>query len=162
MRRRNWKNFRANSRREAVEACIRHAREMHNASVERVAEEAGLEGHWRIYKWMESGDVPLRLVIPFQKACGCTFITDYMAYATHKLVISMPTGRQADSRSIFKLQAHLNATVGYMLQYDEQHADQLAEKAINAIKTAMEDLAYHQINIEKQRQPELELFGEPS
>ncbi|MCU7878330.1 MAG: hypothetical protein KZQ84_16300 [Candidatus Thiodiazotropha sp. (ex Lucinoma borealis)] len=163
MRKRNWKNYRANSRREAVEACIRYAREVKNRSVEQVAELTGMDSHWPIYKWMESGNIPSARILPFQQACGgCTFITDYFAYATHKIVITMPTGRQADPKSIFKLQEHLNATVGYLLQYNEQHSDQLAEKAISSIKTAMEDLAYHQINIEKQRQPELELFGESS
>ncbi|MEW8049281.1 MAG: hypothetical protein AB2792_01830 [Candidatus Thiodiazotropha sp.] len=160
MAKRHWNHYRAKSRREAVEACIKYARDVKNRSVEQVADLTGLDGHWPIYKWMESGNIPSSRILPFQQACGCTFITDHFAYATHKLIINIPTGRKADSDTIFKLQQQLNVTVGYLLQYHEEHSDELADKAINAIKSAMEDLAYHQINIEKERQPELELFGE--
>ncbi|MEW8494264.1 MAG: hypothetical protein AB2604_10700 [Candidatus Thiodiazotropha taylori] len=160
MRKRNWKRFRATSRRSAVEACVIHAREVLNKSVEQLAEEAGLNGHWPIYKWMESGDVPLRHVIPFQKACGSTFITDYLASATHKLVINIPTGKVPTSEDILKLQEHLNTTVGYILKFGEKQNEEHAEDAINALMASMEGLAFHKINIEKQHQPELELFGE--
>ncbi|MCU7934144.1 MAG: hypothetical protein KZQ99_04595 [Candidatus Thiodiazotropha sp. (ex Dulcina madagascariensis)] len=160
MAKRNWKRFRATSRRAAVEACIRYANEVHNRSVEQVAELTGMDGHWPIYKWMQSGNIPACRILPFQQACGCTFFTDYLAGATHKLVIDIPAGRRASSEDIFKLQQHLNSTVGHLLRYHDEPSDDSAESAVSAIRAAMEDLAYQQINITKQRQPELSLFEE--
>ncbi|MCU7906510.1 MAG: hypothetical protein KZQ76_11855 [Candidatus Thiodiazotropha sp. (ex Epidulcina cf. delphinae)] len=155
-----WKRFRATSRRTAVEASIRYANEVHNRSVERVAELTGMDGHWPIYKWMKSGRIPADKILPFQQACGCTFFTDYLAAATHKLVIDIPAGSRAGSEDMYALQQHLNDTVGHLLRYHDEPSDDLADLALSAIRAAMEDLAYHKINIEKQHQPELSLFGD--
>ncbi|MDO5940617.1 hypothetical protein [Burkholderia cepacia] len=75
MSRRNWKRVRPMSLRHALELCKDYAKERHNLSVERIAERMGLADHWTLYKWFQSGRMPLNLVRPFESACGIDFVT---------------------------------------------------------------------------------------
>ncbi len=158
MPKRIWKSYRPCNLQEAVEACGDWGLDKHNISVERIAERMGLESKWVIYKWQQSGNIPLNKVLSYQFACGgCTFITDYLAHATHKLVISIPTGRKATAEDINQLQQHLSETVTHLLKFQKSQATEDAQSAIWAITNAMEDLAWQKSNIEKTAQPELDL-----
>lgn len=153
----HWKHLRPTSLRSAVEVCVHHARDRYNRSVEQIADRMGLRSHWVIYKWMESGDIPLRKVLAFQYACGgCTYITDFLAHSTHKLVVAMPTGREPSDNHVLQLQKHLQAAVSLLLQFQERPTRTAADETIDAITTAMQDLAWHRGNVEKAEQPEFD------
>lgn len=138
-----------------MELSLRHAKERHNRGVERVADQMGLPSRWALYKWMESGRLPAVLIRPFEAACGIDLVTKYLAHSAGKLVIPIPSGRQATPQEIHQLQEVATKAIGLLLSFHEDRAD--PEETTGALLAAMEALAWHRENIEKQAAPELAL-----
>jgi hypothetical protein len=157
MGKRNWKNVQARDLRHAQELCIEHARDKFNDSVDRIAEKMQITNKWVLYKWMEAGNLPVRLITKFEAACGIDFISRYLVMSQNKLVIDIPRGTKVDVQDIQALQAVTHASIGAIIDFYANKSD--AVDTMLAIQTALEQLAYHRGNIEKQRQPELP-FGE--
>ena len=86
-RRAYWKRLRPTSLRHALEACKEHAREVHNLSVERIAERMALADHWVLYKWIESGRMPAVCIPAYQQACGINLVTRWLASAERLLLV---------------------------------------------------------------------------
>lgn len=158
MLKRNWKRVQPTGLRNALELCKDHAREMRHRSVERIAEEMGLTDHWALYKWLQSGRMPVNLVRPYETSCGIDFVTRWLACSEGRLLISIPTGRHADPIEMAALQGVMHEAVGKLLAFYSGKAD--AEETLGAIQQAMEGLAWHRGNVQKHAQPELELDGE--
>ncbi len=156
MPRRSWKHPQPTSLQEAIRACVEHAKRAHNRSVETVAELMGMESHWAIYKWMESGSIPGHRIRSFEFACGCEHITRYLAIKAHKLVIDIPTGRKATPEQIHRLQLHVSDAVGHLLSFYQDQSEESAQAAIWSVTEAMEEMAAHQGNVEKSLQPEFD------
>lgn len=154
MSRRNWKRIQPISLRHALELCKDYAKERHNRSVERIAEQMGLADHWSLYKWFQNGRMPLNLVRPFKAACGIDFVTRWQTASAGKLLIDIPTGRKADAVEMQILQELLNTAVGQLLQFYGGKAE--APDTLTAIQQAMEGLAWHRGNVEKHAQPEFD------
>lgn len=154
MPRRNWKTFRPAGLSEAMEGCLQFALERHNRGVERVADLMGVN-RWSLYKWVASGNLPLRLVRPFEHACGCTFVTTWMAASAHRLLIDFPTGRSASPADVHDLQDACNNAVGALIAFARGESTQT--ETLAAITTAMERLAYEHAQVSTHAQPELEL-----
>lgn len=152
---RNWKTTYATSLRKAMELCVEYAREKKNLSVERIADLIGEESHFTLYKWIESGRMPAIKIRPFEHACGIDLITQYLAHSNGKLLIPVPTGKAALHTDLNALSIASHETVALLIKLHAGQAE--AADAIAAVTTLMEDLAYQRGNIEKNRQPELEL-----
>jgi hypothetical protein len=88
---RNWKRVAPTTLSNAIELCIEFAKEKHNRSVDRIAELIGLANKYTLYKWIESGKLPAISIRPFEHACGCDFVTRYLAHSAHKLLIDIPS-----------------------------------------------------------------------
>jgi len=157
MNHRAWKRLQPTSLRHAMELCKEHAREQHNLYVERIAERMGITDHWTLYKWFQSGRMPVSLVRPFEETCGIDFITRWMAVSTGRLLIDIPLGRNATAEDIQALQTSLNDAVGHLLHFYAGKSE--AVDTFAAIRHAMEGLVWHHGNVEKHLQPELE-FGD--
>jgi hypothetical protein len=153
MAKRNWKRQRGTSMRNAMELCVRYARDVHNLSVERIAELMGLENHFTLYKWMESGRMPAVLIRSFENACQCDYVTKYIAYSANKLVIDMPTGRRPAHKELNELSVYAHTVIGKLISFFETSEDEAA--VIQAVNTLIEDLAHQRGNVEKYQQPEL-------
>jgi hypothetical protein len=158
MTRRNWKRIQPTSLRHALELCKDHARERHNLSVERIAEEMGLTDHWSLYKWLQNGRMPMNLVRPYEKTCGINYVTRWNAASAGQLLIEVPTGRNASAQDMQALQELLNTAVGNLLKFYDQRADE--DTALAGIQQAMESLAWHKGNVQRHAQPELEFNTE--
>lgn len=154
MTRRSWKNVYPTSLRQAAELCVQHALEKRNKSVERIAEEMGIPSHWTLYKWLESGRMPLLNIRPFEIACGIDFITKYMAHSASYLAIDIPTGRKAEHRELSELNLFMSQAVQHLYEY--QDGQKTADDVIGVITSLMEDLAHQRGNLEKAAQPELD------
>lgn len=150
----NWNYIRPLNLRHALELTKDYARDVHNLSVERVAERMGMADHWTLYKWFQNGRMPIALVPAFEVACGIDFVTRWLASSSNRLLIAIPTGRQASAQDILALQEVLHMATGQLLQFYSGKAT--AVDALSAIHLAMEGLAWHRENIEKHSQPELE------
>ncbi|MFZ5659169.1 MAG: hypothetical protein ACOY5C_04850 [Pseudomonadota bacterium] len=158
MTRRNWNRVQPTSLRHALELCKDYARERHNLSVQRIAERMGLEDYWTLYKWIANARMPAVAIRAYETACGIDFVTRWYASSAGRLLIDIPTGRDATAADMQALQELLNAAVGRLLQFYAGKTD--ADETLSALQQAMEGLAWHRGNVEKHAQPELELGGD--
>ena len=156
MTRRNWKKAQPRSLREALELCKDHAISVHHRSVERIAELAGEESHWTVYGWLRDGSIPGKKINAFQHACGCDYVTRYLAHSAGRMLIEIPAGKLAQGEDVHELQATLNAAVGALLGFASGKLD--VDQVGAELNTALEALAWHRENVVKVAQPELE-FG---
>jgi predicted deacylase len=156
---RNWKEVAATSLPNAIELCIEHGKDRFNLSVDRLAHVIGLANKYTLYKWIESGRVPAISIAAIELACGCDFITRYLAHSAGKLLLDIPTGRKADSEDIQRLQSSCLDAVGALIDFHkgERSADQTRE----ALTEAMEALAWHRENVAKTQAPEFDFGGAP-
>ena len=58
---RNWKRVRPTSLLHALELCVEYARDVHNLSVERIADLMGITADL-LYKWLSNGRLPAMLI----------------------------------------------------------------------------------------------------
>lgn len=156
MARHNWKRFRPTSLRDAIEGCVKFANDRHNRSVEQIAERCGIASKFTLYKYIESGKLPAILIRPFECACGCEFVTAYLAHSAHKLIIDIPTGRKASEVDVLAVQRACNEAVNALAEFVSGKAE--APEVLASINDGLEHLAFHRTNVEKAAQPELE-FG---
>lgn len=138
-----------------MEACIEFARERHQLSIERIADRMGLPSHWALYKWMQSGSMPIRLIPAFEHACGCQFFTRYLCTAAHLLAVEMPTGRRTAAVDIALVQTQCAEAVTALIEFTAGQRSQ--PDTLAALTTAMEALATERGHVEKSHQPELPL-----
>lgn len=155
MTRRNWKKVQPTSLRQAIELCKDYAREMHNISVERIAEIMDEESHWTVYGWLRDGSIPGRKILGYQHACRCNFITRWLAHSNGELLIDIPLGKLVDGADVHALQDTLNSAVGALLSFAAGKTDEA--DTITAVTKAMEGLAWHRENVARVAQPELDL-----
>jgi hypothetical protein len=107
-----WKKVSPTSLSHALELCLEHAREKHNRSVDQIADLIGLANKFTLYKWVESGRLPAIQVRPFEHACGCDFVTRYLAHSAGKLLVEIPIGRPATVEDLQVLTGRCNDAVG--------------------------------------------------
>lgn len=158
MSRRNWRTVNPRSLREAMELCKDYAMEKHRRSVETIAELAGEESHWTVYGWLRDGSIPGKKIQAYQHACGCNYITRWLAHSSGMLLIPMPVGRPAQVDDVLRLQGTLNSAVAALLGFASGEMD--AEQVGSEINAALEALAWHRENVARSHQPELELGHE--
>lgn len=155
MRRKNWKTAQPCSLRQALEWSLEHARERLNLGVERVAEHMGLESHWTLYKWVQSGRIPAIYILPLENVCGINLISRWLAAASGKLLIDMPTGRTCSGQDAQELQQVLLTATQAVLSFYSGATD--ADTALASIQNGMESLAWHRGNVLQHSTPQLEL-----
>lgn len=160
MAKRNWKRVRPTSLRKALELCKDYAKDVHNLSVEQIAERMGLSDHWALYKWIASGRMPAVLIRPFEHACGCHFVTQWIASSAHKLLIDIPKGKPTSDADLNELQASITDAVGKLIRFYSGMAE--ADETVAGLTDVMASLAYHRQNVAMKAAPELDLFGEGS
>lgn len=155
MKRKYWKDRQPSSLRQGMELCLEYARFKHNRSVDQVADMMGLANKWTLYKWLENGRLPSVLIRPFETACGTDYVTRFIAHSAHKLLVDIPTGRKATSTDVNALQASFTDAVSLLLKFYEDR--QAVDETLSSLFLVMEQLALHQGQIEKFKQPELDL-----
>ncbi|MDT3707464.1 MAG: hypothetical protein ROZ09_11600 [Thiobacillus sp.] len=155
MTRRNWRTVNPRSLREAIELCKDFALEKHRRSVDRIAELAGEESQWTVYGWLRDGSIPGKKIHAYQHACGCDFITRWLAHSSGMLLIPIPSGRAVEVDDVHRLQGTLNSAVAALLGFASGSMD--ADQVGSEINIAMEALAWHRENAARSQQPELEL-----
>ena len=141
----------------AIELCVEYAREKHNRSVERIAELMGISSHWTLYKYMESGKLPANLIAPFEFACGCSFVSEFLVVRSGKVVITIPQGKKASEKDINTLQHNFTTALTALIEfYNGSHNEQ---ETIGYINQVLSSLAAQRENIPLYSSPELGLFG---
>ncbi|MFJ4141443.1 hypothetical protein [Pseudomonas sp. NPDC089734] len=159
MTRRRWKGIQPTSLRHALELCKDFAKDIHNQSVERIAVEMGLSDHWTLYKWLQTGRMPANLIRPYERACGCDYVTRWIAASAGRLTIEMPSGRKCSAEDMQALQELLTTASGKLLAFYSKNSE--ADETLAAIQAAMEALAWHNGNVVQTQNPQLEFGDRP-
>lgn len=151
-----WKRRTPTSLRQAVDDSLEYFKESCNGSVERLAERMGYSTHWSLYK--DLADLKLRLsqVKAFEHACGIDLITRYYAASSGRISIELPIGRTAGADSINALQVATTEAAGALLRFYSGQLD--ADETLAKLNAAIQELAWHRVNVGKHAEPELE-FG---
>lgn len=144
--------------RHAMELCVNHAKAKRNLSVERIVDLMGESSTSTVYKWLESGRMPVVKLRAFEHVCGADYVTRYLAHSNNKLLIDMPSGRGAEHRELNELSVAAHQVIGMLIGfYDGQ---QSADETVGALTSLIEDLAHQRGNVAKHQQPELLLGDE--
>lgn len=158
MKRRHWNRIQPINLNRAIELCLEHARVKHNRSVDRVAELMGLTSKWTLYKWMESGKLPAVQIQPFEMACGINYVTGWLAASAGCMLVQVPIGRDLTEGDMLALHDSFSAAMNLLTNFFAGKAE--VEETMGALTELMQRVAWHRGNVEKARQPELDLFGE--
>lgn len=154
---RYWRTVKPRSLRHAIELNAQYALEKHRLTIESIAERMGIPSHWTLYKYMENGRMPAILIRAYEHACGCTYVTQYIAISANKLIFDIPTGKRPDASEILELNEAFNDSIKLLSRFYKGEAE--AEDTISALTSVMCDLARHRENVIKGDAPELDLFG---
>ena len=148
----NWKTATPNSIRHALQLTKKHGIDKRQMSVERLGDHLA-ESPDLLYKWMGSGKWPVNKVFAFENICGNPFVTKYLAHSHGYLLVKAPTGNKANNKDIADLQTFMVQVTSLLLKsYDRQAS---IDETVGTIKCLMEDLAFHQCNIQELDQPSL-------
>lgn len=141
------------SLRAAFDADKAHAFKHRRLNIERLAELLGTTPA-TLYKWIETGSMPVTALIAWQHLTGANNVVRYLASREAAVVINVPAGRAITSEDLHELQTTLNDSVGALLKCKAREIDR--DTARSAVGAGIEDLAWHWANLEKYDQPELE------
>lgn len=155
MTRRNWKRVRPNSATEALRLCKEYAQDKKNLSVERIADRMGVS-HDSLYKWLAMGRLPFILVPAFEHTCGCHFASEWAVANAGKVAIDIPTGRTATQTDLVELNSCFGAALQLLSDFYAAPGKADADTTLAALRTHLEQVAYHQHNVATYATPELE------
>ena len=155
-RRAYWKRYQPTSCRDALHKCKEHAREVRNASVERIAEQMGLPDHWALYKWIESGRMPLVLLPLYESACGINLPSRWLAATQQRLLVDMPVGRAADQGDLVQLGTGFQQALQLLSDFYRSNGAADAVPVLEALRSHLESVAHHHANVAGFSQPELD------
>jgi hypothetical protein len=136
-----------------MELCVNHAKTKRNLSVDQIVDRMGESSTSTVYKWLESGRMPVVKLRSFEHVCGVDDVTHYLAHSAGYLLLKVPTGRNAEHRELNELSQFVHEVLGSLLGFYDGHED--ADETMQALTRLMEDLAFQRGNIEKHQQPEL-------
>lgn len=154
--RRDWKRLQPNSLRQALELCKDYAREKHNRSVERVADQMGITDHWTVYKWIQSGRIPANLILPYETACGIDYVSRWIAASGGKLLIDTPIGRSLKETDVVEMHNGFGVALKFLTDFYAGKVE--PDDCIAALTAHMADIAWHRANVRQHKAPELD-FG---
>ena len=158
MTRRNSLRGNPISVRHAMELCVNHAKTKRNLNVDRIVDLMGETSTSTVYKWLESGRMPVVKLRAFEHVCGADYVTRYLAHSNNKLLVDIPTGRGAEHRELHELSMTAHQVIGMLMGfYDGQ---QSTDETVGALTSLIEDLAHQRGNVAKHQQPELQLGSE--
>ena len=154
MSRRNWKHVRPTSLIDALRLSKEFAQERGRLSVERIADRMGCT-HDSLYKWLATGRLPAILIPAYELACGCSFVSGWLAASAGKAVIDMPTGRTATQTDMVELNSGFASALQMLTDlYAGKAQDSAATVA--ALTAHLENVAWHRANAAQHATPELE------
>lgn len=157
MTKRRWKKRQPASMQQAIRACLDYAEHHQNANAKRIGDLIQVS-EWTIYKWMSKGSIPSERIPPFELACGCHYITEYLGHTAQKLLVDIPRGNTASQDDLLTLQEQLNRAINKLTAFYRDDIE--AADALSAVSVAMSSLAGHRQNVAKHQAPELALFEE--
>lgn len=154
---RNWNKVIPTSHIESLRLCKDYAKQKHNLSIERIADEMGVTGD-ALYKWLANGTMPLNRIRSYQLACRCSFVSRYMAYSDGNLIIPIPPGKDIDDTLMMELNQSFHGAMDYLSKFYAGKAT--ADETMDALIAHMQATGWHHANVQKHTQPEFEFATE--
>lgn len=154
---RNWKRLIPKSHTEALRLCKDYAKEVHNLSIERIADVMGVTADV-LYKWLANGSMPLNRIRAYQMACHCNFVTRYMAYGDGNLLIPIPTGKAVSDADMMQLNHSFHGAMTLLTGFYQGTAE--IDETMDALTDHMQATGWHHANVQKQLAPELDFENE--
>ena len=143
----------------AFKQCLEHALSNHRMNVDRIASAMGLAQSSSLYKWVGSGGMPTNLIRPFESACRCNAVTQFLAHSTgDHVLVRVPTGRRAGPSDAAALQAACVEAVQKVIYFWKEGSSKDANGAIVSIDVAQVLLAHERSQIQKSVQPEFDFY----
>lgn len=155
-RARFWKRQQPASLRDALAQTKDYAREARNLGVERIAELMGLEDHWALYKWIQTGRFPLVLLPAYEHVCGIDLATRWLAASRRKLLVDMPAGRAADAGDLVRLGAEFQHAVALLHEFYQSEGAADPAPVLEALRNHLQQVAHHHFNVSGFSEPELD------
>lgn len=155
LRKKRWKSIRATSLADALELCIEFAAEKRRP-IKVLADLMGVEIK-TLYRWLAETSMPLNRIRQFETFCGVSYISEYLCLAHgDKVVVSIPAGKKADVTDLAELQAGFSEAITLLARFYRR--GEAVEATLAALTTTLTQLAYQRSNVQKNAEPELELF----
>jgi hypothetical protein len=112
--------------------------------------------HDSLYTWLATGRLPAILLPAFEHACGCHFASIWFATAAGKLVVDMPVGRKVNAADLMEMNTSCAAALQLLTSFYADPTCTDAEATLAALRTHMEQVAFHQANVAQYSHPELD------
>jgi len=135
--------------------CKEFAQAKHNLGVERIADRMGAT-HDSLYKWLATGRMPAILIPTFELACGCNYVSDWLAASSGRLVVPMPTGRKVEDTQLLDMNSSCAAALQLLTAFYQAPTEADTEATLAALRLHLEQVAYHHHNVAQYVTPELE------
>lgn len=155
-RRAFWRRYQPTSCRDALHQCKAYAQEARNLSVERIAADMGLNDHWALYKWIESGRFPLVLIPAYQNVCGINLVTRWQAAHERRLLVDMPVGKAGDEDDMVALATQFSQAVQLLRDFYKSSGATDPAPVLAALRSHLESVAHHHFNVSGFAEPELD------
>lgn len=152
-----WKRIQANSIKEALRLNKEFARTFKRLTVPAIAELMAISED-RLYKWLSTGDMPVSYIPAYEHICGIDYVTQYLGIRTDKILIDIPTGKNASELDIAKLQKLSAHAISLLISFYQDDDEVDLEKTTAALTQLLQGVAFHRENIKTQ--PELDLYGD--
>lgn len=151
-----WKSSqRPTSATHAARLCKECAAVKLNLSVERIADLMGVT-HDSLYKWLATGRMPLILIPAFELACGCNYVSEWLAASSGKVVISLPKGRTATPTDMVEFNSGFAAALQLLADFHNSPAKVDATEVLAALTSHIQQVAWHRANVAQHANPELD------
>lgn len=146
----SWKRLQPSNLKEALRLNKEYARHFHRLTVPAIAELMNVSED-TLYKWLSTGHMPLTAVPAYEHICHIDYVTQYMAYRSHKLIIDIPNGKKAKPIEIAALQQIAAQAMTQLIAHyhDKEEAEDL-DKTVEVLTQLIGGVAYHRENIQTQ------------
>ena len=134
-----------------------HRLELSRLVAQRVADALGVT-HDSLYKWLATGRLPAILIPTYEHACGCHFVSEWLAASAGRLVIDMPKGRTVSQSELVELNSGFAAALQLLTNFYASDGKADPIETLDALTTHLQQVAWHHANVNVHATPELE-FG---
>lgn len=123
-------------------------------SAERIADALGVSV-WCLYKWLETGRMPINVIPAYERACGSHYVTEALAKASQAVVVDYPAGRRPTAEELHAFQGKLIAAMGVLIDLESGSAT--AEQADEVIWAAIQAMMCQTLNVQAMADPQQSL-----
>ena len=124
---------------QALNSCIFHAAEHYGLSITDISASMEASSNWTVFKWIESGKMPLCEIAKFEDACHARFVTRYLAEHAGLLLLPKPKATDNPTQTLLGAHKAIADALSHAANFWDGKGDK--KQALKTIDTAMEALA---------------------